>query len=251
MSKTLAELLADAAADEALEFTAADGTKIKLGDIKGFRGAVETERQAAARERAEATRIATEAKTLWEGLKSAQEEFAKRTAPEPKKGSRWQDNPLYDELVPVLEAAQKAADEAREVAKATKQQLDQASAMYALERMRGQWEKSTSKPAGKKFEEVVQEVIAAKELDEMGLPTLDRYLHRSAEPDRIKTAVAEALATAKKEWDKAQHAANVPKPGKFQVRKSGEPPIKKIEDLNSEVVSQDPEITALWEGQVQ
>ena len=47
MAKTLAEIIADAAADDNLEFATADGTKFKLADIRGFRSSVETERQEA------------------------------------------------------------------------------------------------------------------------------------------------------------------------------------------------------------
>jgi hypothetical protein len=253
MGKTLAELLADAAADEGLEFTAADGTKIKLGDIKGFRGVVETERQAAVRERTEAERVAKEAKNLFESLKAAAAEMEKNTPKNdpPAKGKRWQDNPLYDEIVPVLEAAEQAAKEARDQAKAIKQSLDQSQAIYALERMRRQYAEAKVKPKDKKFEEIVQEVIAAKELDELGLPTLERYLHRATEPDRMAEAIKEAVAKEKKEWEKAQHAASIPKPGKFQTRKTGESPIKKLDELTSEVVANDPDIAAIMEGPLQ
>ena len=249
MAKTLAELIADAAADANLEFAAPDGTKFKLSDVRGFRDSVETEKQAAAQARRDAEKTAKEAKDIFDALKAAQAEFDKQNAPPPdKKGSDWRKNPLYDELVPVLEAAENAAKEARELAKATKAQLDQTSAIYALERMKREWAEAKVKPAGKKFEEVVQEVIAAKEFDETGLPTLSKYLYRSTEGDRIKAATEEAVAAAKKEWEKTQRASDIPKPGKFQTRKSADAPIKKLDELTSEVVANDQEIMDIAAG---
>jgi hypothetical protein len=251
MAKTLAELLADAAADDNLEFTAADGTKIKLGEVKGFRGAVETERQAAERERKEAVRLAQEAKTIFDSLTAAQGEFEKRKTPPEQKKSRWQDNPLYDELVPVLEAAEKASREAAEMAATNKKELELMTAKYSLKLLREQWNNAPNKPKDKKFEEVVQEVIANKEFDDMGLPTMEKYLHRASEPDRISKAVEEGISKARKEWEKAQRAADIPKPGKFQTRKSAEAPIKNLDELTSDKIANDPEILAAMTGEVQ
>jgi hypothetical protein len=253
MSKTLAELLADAAADDNLEFSTPDGTKVKLSDIKGFRGAVETERQGAERSRKEAERMATDAKNIFESLQAAQAEFqkAKDAESKPAKKARWQDNPLYDELVPVIEAAEKAANEAREQSISLKKSLDQSQAIYSLERMRRQWAEAGVKPKDKTFEQSVQEVIAAKELDELGLPTLDKYLHRASEPDRMEAYANEKVAKAQKEWEKKQRASEVSKPGKFQTRKSADAPIKKLEELTSDVVANDQDIMDIMEGKVQ
>jgi hypothetical protein len=254
MAKTLAELISDAAAADDLEFSLPDGSKYKLADLRGFRSGVETERQTAERARKEAERVAQEAKDLFNALKSAQEELAKQnTRTEPtQKGKRWQDNPLYDELVPVIEAAEKEAKDARALANAMKASLDQSQAIYALERMRREWAEAKIKPKDKRFEEVVAEVIAAKELDDMGLPTLTKYLHRTSEPDRIKQATEEAVAAAKKEWEKAQRAADIPKPGRFRTVKTDKPPISKIDDLNSEAIlkgiADDSDFAAAMEG---
>jgi hypothetical protein len=248
MPKTLSELIADAAASDDLEFAGPDGMKVKLADLRGFRSSVETERQGAESARKNAEKTAKEAKDIFDALTAAQAEFKKQNEPPPStKKSDWKKNPLYDELVPVLEAAEAAANEARETANNLKKSLDQSQAIYALERMRRQWAESKVKPSGKKFEEVVAEVIAAKEFDDLGLPTLDKYLYRTSEPDRIKVATDEAVAAAKKEWEKAQRASDIPRPGKFQTVKPSDAPIKKIEDLTSAVVSQDPEIAELWE----
>jgi hypothetical protein len=249
MSKTLAELIADAAADDNMEFTTADGTKVKLADIRGFRGVVETERQAAERGRKEAERLAIEAKNIFDSVKAAQDEMNKNREPErQQKKSRWQDNPLYDELVPEIEALQKIANEASAQTKALKESLDKSQATYAYERLRREWAEAGVKPQGKKFEEAVQEVLAAKELDELGMPTLSRWLNRATEPDRIKKATDEAVAAARKEWEKQQRVADIPKPGKFQTRKSADAPIKKLDELTSDLVGNDPDIIAAMEG---
>jgi hypothetical protein len=126
--------------------------------------------------------------------------------------------------------------------------LDQSQAIYALERMRRQWAEAKVKPKDKKFEEVVTEVLAAKELDAMGLPTLENYLYRTSEPDRMKAAVDEAIATARKEWEKTARAASIPKPGMTRTREKTEAPIKNLSELTSELVSNDADIVALNEG---
>jgi hypothetical protein len=85
----------------------------------------------------------------------------------------------------------------------------------------------------------------------MGLPTISKYLHRASEPDRIKRAVDEAVAGARKEWEKAQRVADIPKPGKFQTRKTTEAPIKTLDQLTSDVVANDLDIQEIMEGKVQ
>src|SRR4029077_20666261 len=136
MSKTLAELIADAAADDNLEFTAADGTKVKLADIRGFRGVVETERQAAERQRQEATRLAQEAKTIFDSVKAAQDEMNKNREEPKGKKTRWQDNRLYDEIVGPVEEALRAASEASKQTQSLKEALEKSQATYAYERLR-------------------------------------------------------------------------------------------------------------------
>ena len=168
------------------------------------------------------------------------------------KGSDWKKNPLYDEIVPVFEALEAQARKALETSERLGKSLELSQATYAAERLRRQWAEAKVKPKDKRFEDVVAEVINAKELDEFGLPTLEKYLYRSTEGDRIKAAQDEAVAAAKKDWEKAQHAASIPKPGgKFQTRKSAEPPVKSLNDLTSDVVANDPDIQAAMEGLVQ
>ena len=104
-------------------------------------------------------------------------------------------------------------------------------------------------PTDKKFEEVVQEVLASKELDEFGLPTVEKYLYRTSEPDRMKAATDEAVAAAKKEWEKQHRADNIPKPGMTRTRaKDAKAPIANLSELTSELISNDPDIVSLNEG---
>jgi hypothetical protein len=249
MAKTLAELISDAASADDLEFAGPDGTKFKLADLRGFRNAVDVEAKTFKTKREEAERVAKEAEGILASLQAAQKEIEKNTKKEESKGSDWRKNPLYEELVPVIEAVEQSAKIARENADALKKSLDNSQAIYALERMRRQWAEAKVKPKDKKFEEVVQEVLAAKELDAMGLPTLENYLYRTSEPDRMKVAVDEAIANARKEWEKTQRAASIPKPGMTHTRaKAGETPIKNLSELTSDVVANDPEIVALNEG---
>jgi hypothetical protein len=250
MAKTLAELISDAAAADDFELVAADGTKYKLSEIRGFRSTVTAAENELKTKTANAERVAKEAETILASLQAAQKEMEKNAPKkEEPKGSDWRKNPLYEELVPVIEAVEQAAKVARENSDALKKSLDQSQAIYALERMRRQWAEAKVKPKDKKFEEVVAEVLGAKELDEMGLPTLEKYLYRTSEPDRIKVATDEAVANARKEWEKTQRAANIPKPGATHIRAATkDAPIKNLTELTSELVSQDADIVALNEG---
>lgn len=249
MAKTLSELIADAASADDLEFAGPDGVKFKLSDIRGFRGTVDTEAKALKAKQAEAERIAKEAEGILAALQAAQKEIEKNAKKEEPKGTDWRKNPLYEELVPVIEAVEQAAKTANENAATLKKSLDNSQAVYALERMRRQWAEAKVKPKDKKFEEVVTEVLAAKELDGLGLPTLENYLYRTSEPDRMKVAVDEAIVNARKEWEKTQRAQNIPKPGATHIRAATkDAPIKKLEELTSELVANDPDIVALNEG---
>jgi hypothetical protein len=248
MGKTLAELIDDANSADDLQFKMPDGTEFRLGDVRMFKKGKQSEEAALKEKQAQAEKIAKEAEGILAALQAAQKEIEKNQKKEEPKGSDWRKNPLYEELVPVIEAVEQAAKMANENAANLKKSLDTSQAVYALERMRRQWAEAKVKPKDKKFEEVVQEVLAAKELDAMGLPTIENYLYRTSEPDRMKAAVDEAIATARKEWEKTQRAANIPKPGMTRTREKVETPIKNLSELNSELVSNDPEIVALNEG---
>jgi hypothetical protein len=255
MGKTLAELISDAASDDNLELALADGTKFKLSDVRGFRNGVETERQAATSARKEAEKTALEAKQIFDALKSAQDAMNANTPKDDdkkSKGSDWKKNPLYDEIVPVFDALEAKANQAFELAGKLGKSLELSQATYAAERLRREWaESEKSRPKEAKFEEVVQQVLARKDVDDLGLPTLSKWMKEATEPTRMEAFAAEKVAAAKKEWEKANHAANIPKPGgKFQTRKSGEGPIKKLDELTSDVIANDPDIPSL-DGLVQ
>jgi hypothetical protein len=257
MPKTLAELIADAAAGDDLQFTGPDGMVVKLSDIRGFRSIVDTEAKTLKSKREEAERIATEADTLLKSLQLAMKEQQKKDAPPDKKNDDWRKNPLYEDILPVVDELKAIAQGARDQVTTLKASLDQSQAVYALERMRRQWAESTVKPKDKTFEQVVAEVLASKELDELGLPTLQKYMHRVTEPDRIAAAREEGKKEGKAEAEKAQRAAAIPKPGKFTVKDAGKsaPPIKNLSELTSEAVAkaagEDADFAAAIEGMVQ
>jgi hypothetical protein len=248
MPKTLAELIADAATED-MEFTGPDGVKVKLSEVRGFRSGLETERQAAANARKEAEKTAQEAKNIFDALKAAQDAMNAQTPPDDgkkSKGQDWRKNPLYDEIVPVFDALEAKATQAFERADKLSKSLELSQATYAAERLRREWAEAKDRPKDAKFEEVVQQVLTRKDVDEFGLPTIGKWLKEATEPTRMEAYANEKIAAAKKEWEKAQHAANIPKPGgKFQTRKSGEGPIKKIDELTSDIVANDPDIPSL------
>lgn len=250
MGKTLSELIADAASDDNLELSLADGTKFKLSDVRGFRNGVESERQAAANARKDAEKTAREAKEIFDALSAAREEMNKNTPKEDgkaAKGSDWKKNPLYDEIVPVFEALEAKMTQALESNTRISKSLELSQATYAAERLRREWaESAKDRPKDAKFEEVVQQVLTRKDVDDFGLPTIGKWLKEVTEPTRMEAYANEKIATAKKEWEKAQHAASIPKPGgKFQTRKSGDGPIKKLDELTSEIVANDPDIPSI------
>jgi hypothetical protein len=251
MSKTLSELIADAAAADDLEFAGPDGVKFKLSDIRGFRSTVTAAENELRTKTANAERVAKEAETILASLQAAQKEIEKN-APrkEEPKGPDWQKNPLYEDLLPVFAELRSIAENARTEATNLKKSLDMSQSIYAVERLRRQWAEAKVKPKDKKFEEVVTEVLASKELDEFGLPTLEKYLYRTSEPDRMKVAVDEAVGNARKEWEKTARAASIPKPGATHIRAAAkDAPIKNLTELTSELVANDPDIVALNEGQ--
>src|SRR5882724_4676388 len=117
MPKTLAEIIADAAANDDVQFTGPDGIVVKLGDIRSFRGSVDTETKTLKAKQAEAERVAQEAQKLLTALDAAMKEEEKKNkgnAPPDKTGD-WKKNPLYEDLVPVFDALQKQAQEARDI----------------------------------------------------------------------------------------------------------------------------------------
>jgi hypothetical protein len=252
MAKTLRDILADAAAAPNETTFELAGEKFTLAE---FRGLHSEDQRALAQKVADAERIGKEAQGLLTGLEAAMAEAAKRGEKKedaPAKPSDWRKNPLYDELVPVIEGLEATVKSATESAAAMKKSLDFSQAVYGLERMRRQWAESKVKPTGKTFEQAVTEVLAAKEVDEVGLPTLDRYLYRATEPDRIKVASDEAVAKARTEWDKQHKLDAVPKPGaRFTSRGKGEkPPIANLSELTPEMIAADPDIPS-FEGPVQ
>ena len=246
--------MAKADAPDELEFEV-QGQKFKLGDVRLFGKEVASQKAKLADEQKRAERVALEANDMLAALKIALDEAQKASAPknEPAKTSDWTKNPLYEELVPVFQALEKQAKDANEIAVKTKKDLDNAQAVYAAERLRREWaEAGNSRPKEAKFEEVVKEVLMRGDKDSLGLPSLGRWLHDAGEGTRIETAVEEAVKKNNADWEQKMRMSSVSKPGgvsKFSTKKAGEPPIKKLDDLTSEVVANDPDILAAMNGE--
>jgi len=254
----LRELLAKADAPEDLVFTGADGTTFKLADLRGtVRSSVDSERAELNRRIKEATDLSNTAKTISEGFEAAIKEAqanAQPRTPEAKK-SDWRKNPLYEELIPVIEGLEGIAKAAQTEAAQNKKNLDLATATYAAERLRRQWAEAKVKPKDAKFEEVVAQVLANKEVDELGMPTLDKYLYRATEQDRLDAYAAEKVAAERKKWDADSKMAAHSKPtGKFSTIKAetGKAPIKNLDELNSgaieKAIQTDPDFAAAMEN---
>jgi len=261
MPKTLAELIADAAANDDVQFTGPDGLVVKLGDIRGFRSAVETEKKTLQTKQSEAERVATEAQKLLTALDAAiKEQEAKNTRKTEPDTAAWKKNPLYEELVPVFDHLEQLVQTSTAQATAAKKELASITAFYTIERMRQEYNAAPeSFRKAKPFETVVQEALANGDLESYGagenavrMPTLRKRIHEGTEADRIETAVKAGVAAAKVEWDKQQKAASIPKPqGRISVRAKDEKlPIKNLSELTSELVAADPDVQAAMEGEV-
>ena len=259
MPKTLAELLADAAAGDDLAFTGPDGVTFKLSDLRGMKKSADSEIQA---KRQEAIDAATEAAKILQALKKAQDEMNanpsnKGTNDEPNKGKDWKADPLYAPLVPVFEAMEKQAKDSFALASAMQKELTRSTAFYTIERLRNEYNAAPeSFKKATPFEKAVAAALANKEVDTFGegenavsMPTLRRRIHEGTEQDRINAAVEARVSEEKKKWDEKQRLDSLPKPGKFRTAdKGGKPPIEKLEQLTSDVVANDPDILKAMEG---
>lgn len=261
MAKTLAELIADAASNDDVQFTGPDGLVVKLGDIRGFRGSIETEKKTLQQKQEEATRVAQEAQKLLTALDAAmKEEQKKNQKVEPDKTGDWKKNPLYEDLVPVFDGLMKSVEESRNTAAAAKKELSQISAFYTLERLRSEYNAAPdSYRKAKTFEAVVQEAIASGDVESFGqgdnvvkMPTLRKRIHEGTEADRIKSAADAAVAAAKVEWEKTARLNSAPKPaGRFATHKgTDKPPIAKLDELTSDKIMDDPDIAKAMQGEV-
>lgn len=249
----LAELLGQADLKDDLEFEL-NGNKFKVGDLKGFRSSVESERTALQKQNKEAERMATEARDLLVALDTAMKEVQKQNAPTKKEEKNdWRKNPLYEEILPVLDALESQVKESRTLASETKKALDNAQAIYAAERLRREWAEAQDKPKEAKFEDVVKEVLGRGDKDSMGMPSLSRWLHDAGEGTRIQRAIDEAVKKNNTDWEQKVRMGAVQKPGsstKFSTQKAGQPPIKNLTELTSDVVANDPDVMAAMSGEV-
>lgn len=266
---TLLELLAQADLPSEMEFKNDQGQVIRVADLRGLNSSLDSEKERLAEQIKKGSEIAQEAQGLAEALRKAVDEQARRSAtPSEKKDDKapaWRANPLYEELLPVIDALEASAKQSNAQAAAASKTLAQMSAFYSLERMRGEYNSAPEAfRKANEFNKLVTEALNAKEVDTFGegegtisMPTLRRRIHAGTEPDRIKAAVDEALKKNNTEWEtKSRMAAGSGKPGggtKFSTRKASEPPIKKLDELTSEAVAaevaKDPEFARALEGE--
>lgn len=248
----LQEILDNAAYGDDVSFVQGD-LSVTLGEVRAWKKMAESEKMAAAGKRQEAEKLAREAATLLAGLEE-QSKNANRNQPPPA-GDDWRKDPFYQPIAAELDKFNGIVEKINSALAAQQKSLDNASAIYALERMRNQWDRVKDKVKGKTFEELAQQAVKEGVKDNYGLPTLDPIIDRLMEPDRIKAAQDKAVEEARAKWEQEQAASMASKPGssaRFRnVKGNDKPPIARIEDLNSEVVMNDPDVRAAMEGTVQ
>lgn len=244
----LKEILEDAANNDALEFVSGNN-KITFGELRGMSKSIAEQTRAAEAKRQQAEQLASEAATLLEQLQAAGKQPAK-----PADGTYdWKKDPLYAPVVGELTALQELAKRALDSAEAQKKSLEQTASIYAYERLKSEYERAPESFRKKyaEFDKVAAEAINGKEFDRFGLPTLSRRIQEATEPDRIKAATDIALVDARKQWEAEQRASDA-RPGaaaRFHTEKGKEAPIKRIEDLTSDMVANDPDVQAAMRGE--
>jgi hypothetical protein len=245
---TLQEILDNAAYGDDTSFVQGDLT-MKLGDLRAFRKLADGEKQTAAAKRAEAEKLARDAAALLQSL----EEQAKRV-PQPKNEGNepdWRKDPFYQPVAAEIDKVNGIVEKINAALAAQQKSLDNASAIYALERMRNQFDRVKDKVKGKSFEDLAKQAVAEGVKDNYGLPTLDPIIDRLMEPERIKAAQETAVQEARAKWEQEQAAANISKPGssaRFRNKSDSKPPVSRIEDITSEMVMNDPDVRAAMEG---
>ena len=245
---TLADILNDAAIADATEFEI-NGVKGTLGDLRSARGAAQKELTVAQSKRAEAERLALQAAELMAQLSNQPAIPVKQ----PDGTIDWRKDPLYSPLTADIDKALAAAAKAQEVSETAARNLDQARSVYAYRTLQAEWNAAPeSFRKANPFKDVASQALAAKEFDELGMPTLSRRIREATEPDRISESNKVAVEAARKQWETEQAAAAA-KPsatgGRFNTVKNAEKPIARIEDLNSEAIANDPDIAAAIRGE--
>jgi hypothetical protein len=255
---TLKEILDNAQLADNQEFTDPSGVKFSLGDLRSLSRMAEGEKQTAAQKRQEAERLAQQAATLLASLQEQADKAGK--PPAVNTGDDWRKDPFYQPVVGEIDKLVATINKLNETNAATQKALDNAQAIYALERMRGQFNALPEKVRNsQKFEELARQAVSQGAKDSYGLPTLDPIIEKLREPERLEAYAASKVAEERKKWEQEQAVAASGRPGssaKFRnVKSDAKPPIAKIEDLNSEAVlkgiADDPEFRAAMEGPLQ
>lgn len=245
---TLQEILANAALVDTTEFQIGD-TKLTMGDLRKLNSAIDSEKRVAAMKRKEAEDLTAQAAEL---LATLQKTPVPTVAVKQPDGTYdWKTDPLYAPVVAELQTIMAAANDAKAAAEAQRKSLEQISSVYAFERMRGEYDRAGYKD--KPFEELAQQAIASKSYDRFGLPTLSPIIEKLTEPSRMEKYAAEKVSAAQKEWEAKQNAAAAA-PGRnasarFETKVKSESPVKRIEDITSEMVAADPDVQAAMRGE--
>ncbi len=236
---TLKEILDNAQFGDDVQFDF-NGNKIPLKELRALRANFTSEQQQIAQTRAKAEKDALEAANVLAQLIEQQGKTPKPAAAEG--GEEWEKDPLYAPILkkfsPVFDALKQSAAQQAKIAK----DLERAQAVYAIDRMRGEFNRRADKDGkvkGKTFKELAEEAVKANSIDEFGAPTLEPIIDRLTEPDRREEYAATRIKEERKKWEDEQRAAGSTKPGstsRFRTVKSDKAPINKIEDLNSEAV---------------
>jgi hypothetical protein len=266
---TLQEILAASNLNGDLEFADAAGNKFKLSDLRGLSTGLDAEKARLTAEIEKNVKLAKDAEgfiaALDKAVKDANAKAAPAAAPDTKKDA-WKKNPLYEEIVPVVEALEATMKQAQQTASSATAQLNRMSAFYGLERLRSEYDKAPeSYRKAKKFEDAVAEAIRNKDVVSFGegdsrveMPTLSKLIQSGTEQDRIDAAVNAALAKQKADYDLASrmNAGGAGKPGgstKFSTRTAKEPPIKKLDDLTGDALmaeaAKDPNFARALDGE--
>lgn len=251
---TLQEILNDAQFGDDVQFDF-NGNKIPLKELRAMRGNFAKEQQEISQAKAAAEKSALEAANV---LAQLLEEKGKTvTNKTPAAPEEWENDPIYK---PVLNKFNPIFDAIKNLTasiEAQKKTVEQAQAIYAIDRMRAEFNRKADKDGkvkGKSFQELAAEAVNTKTVDSFGVPTLEPLIDRMTEPDRREEYAATRIKEERKKWDDEQRAAGSSKPGssaRFRTQKSDKPPIAKIEELTSDMVMNDPDVLAAMEGKVQ
>lgn len=260
---TLAEILASKDLADDAEFSIGD-TKLKVRDLRAFNEVAAKSDEAAKARMSEAERMRRQAEELAQQAATLLAQLQETPAPEDQNKAKafdWESDPILSPLKPILRPLIDGASAYEKKVAELGAALKQIQGIYALRELQRQWDGYQAQLKGKNvtFEQAVQETLRRKSVDNFGIPTLEPFVQELTAPDREAAARADERAKADAEWQKKldaqKKASSMPKPAGASIhtaeKRGAQPPIKRIEELTSEVVANDDEIAKLVSGAVQ